>query len=364
MTNQKPRVLAAVDLLLARIKVNGKSLSMLRLQWWLVIVLTRLFGSSVQIEGGERKSLRLLPIVWRKKLYLLGSEHEALQIDYTSPYTLRVKVAPFWALSEGVAIQPGARTSRVHVVLSHLPPEKTDIILNHLATLAGNSYALILAYGGTAKNFDAISYARKIFIADNKLRGLGYRQSYFCLMDAVATYLKKEGIDPEWVFISDYDLLPLRNDYLADLIALMEKCGAGFGAKLIQDVSLSNKFFLTNAINDGIMDRMPMLNGSGKQPVSHCLGCAMLFHRDCFDAVRQMKSDFEDMYFEIALPTAAGLKGFRLLSIDKHTNAFQHVRYRPIYSYADVLHLARDGAAFIHPIKDIAEFIAAVRASA
>ena len=137
MPTQKPRILSVVDLLLARIKINGKALSLPRLQWWLVIVLTRLFGSSVQIEGGERKSLRLLPIVWRKKLYLLGSEHEALQIDYTSPYTLRVKVAPFWTLSEGVAIRPGARTSRVHVVLSHLPPEKTDIILNHLATLAG-----------------------------------------------------------------------------------------------------------------------------------------------------------------------------------------------------------------------------------
>jgi len=364
MPNQKPRILSVVDLLLARIKINGKALSLPRLQWWLVIVLTRLFGSSVQIEGGESKSLRLLPIIWRKKLYLLGSEHETLQIDYTSPYTLRVKVAPIWALSAGAAIRPGARTSRVHVVLSHLPPEKTDIILNHLATLAGNSYELILAYGGTAKNFDAIRYARKIFIADNKLRGVGYQQSYFRLMDAVAAYLIKEGVDPEWVFISDYDLLPLRNDYLADLITVMEKYGAGFGAKLIQDVSLSNKFFLTNAINDGTIDRMPMLNGSGKQPVSHCLGCAMLFHRDCFDAVRQMESVLEDIYFEIALPTAAGLKGFRLLSIDKHTNAFQHVRYRPIYSYADALHLTREGAAFIHPIKDIAEFIVAARASA
>ena len=50
----------------------------------------------------------------------------------------------------------------MHVVHSHLPPEKTDIILNHLATLAGNSYEPILAYGGTAKNFDATRYARKI----------------------------------------------------------------------------------------------------------------------------------------------------------------------------------------------------------
>jgi hypothetical protein len=99
MTNQKPRILSVVDLLLARIKINGKAPPMPRLQWLLVIVLTRLFGSSVQIEGGENKSLRLLPIIWRKKLYLLGSEHETLQIDYTSSYTLRVKGAPIWALS-------------------------------------------------------------------------------------------------------------------------------------------------------------------------------------------------------------------------------------------------------------------------
>jgi hypothetical protein len=40
-------------------------------------------------------------------------------------------------------------------------------------------------------------------------------------MDAVAACLIKEGVDPEWVFISDYDLLPLRNDYLTDLITVM-----------------------------------------------------------------------------------------------------------------------------------------------
>jgi hypothetical protein len=128
-------MLLALDLFLARIKVHGKGLSMLRLQWWLVIALTRLFGSSVQIEGGERKSLRLLPIVWRKKLYLLGGEHETLQIDYTSPYTLRVQVAPFWASGEAVAIQLGASLSRLRVVLSNLRPDKTVFIFHHLAML-------------------------------------------------------------------------------------------------------------------------------------------------------------------------------------------------------------------------------------
>jgi len=351
-----------IELFLAHIKINGKSLSLERLQWWFVIVITKLFGSLVEIEGGATKHLRLLPIVWQKKLYLLGSQHDALQIDYTSQYTLRVKAAPIIALTEGRAIHPITPRDRctvVHVVLVHLPPKKTDLILNYITSLKGKNYEVILAYGGSERDFADIHFPMKVFVADDKLRGVAYRQSYFSLMDAVAARLVEKAIDPDWVFISDYDLLPLRRDYLVRPLALMEKCGAGFAAKLIQDVSLSNKFFLTNAINDGIMDRLPSLNGSGRHPVYHCLGAALLFHRDCFNSVRQMKSALNDIYFELALPTAAGLKGFRLLSIDMHSDDFRHVRYRPIYSCSDALRLAQEGASFIHPIKEIAEFIKA-----
>ena len=350
---------AKLDALLGYIQVNRKPMSVSRLQWWFVIILTRLFGQKVHIEGEEGQSLRLFPVIWRQKLYLLGSEHEFLQIDYTSQYTLRLTKAPVIAVGSGESVRqketPGG-VSSVHIVLSHLPSQKTDPILNYLKQL-GSAGEIVLAYGGTAKNFEGILYPKKVFISDDKLRGAGYRQSYFGLMKSGRDYLKKEAIDAEWIFISDYDLVPLEKNYLDGLISIMKQHGAGFGGKLIRDVSLSNSFFLTNAIQDGILQRTPGLHGLERKPIYHCLGACLLFHRNCFDAILELADDLSDMYFELAIPTAANLKGFRVVSFDKHSDVLRHVRYRPVYSCSEAVQLAENGASFIHPIKEISEFI-------
>ena len=265
-----------------------------------------------------------------------------------------------------VAVGPGApvrerassKTSPVHVVLSHLPSQKTDPILNYLQQLEDDC-ELILAHGGTRENFENICFPKKIFVSDPKLRGLGYYQSYFGIMTDVRNYLKNAAIDPEWIFISDYDLLPLKKNYLQGLISIMKKHEAGFGGKFIRDVSLSNSFFLTNAIRDGIMERTTAFDRPERKPVYHCLGAFLIFHRTCFDAILELEDNLRDMYFELAIPTAANLKGFRVISFDEHSPCLQHVRYRPVYSHVEALQLAADGADFIHPIKEISEFLAA-----
>jgi len=360
MNTPKPTKRSSLDGLLGRIKVNRKAMSVERLQWWFVIILTKLFGRKVHIEGGEGLSLRLFPVIWRKKLYLLGSEHEYLQIDYTSPYTLRVTKAPVVSVGAGEPIhqkQAPAKSSSVHVVLSHLPSQGTDPILGYLQQLGGAD-EIVLAYGGTAKNFESILFPRKVFISDDKLRGIGYRQSYFGLMRDVRDYLNAAAIDAEWIFISDYDLLPLKGGYLDGLISIMKQHGAGFGGKLIRDVSSSNSFFLTNAIRDGVLERMPALNGPERKPIYHCLGACLLFHRSCFDAVLELADDLDEMFFEVAIPTAANLKGFRVISFDKHCDSLQHVRFRPVYTCSDAVQLAANGVDFVHPIKEIPEFLA------
>jgi len=233
MNLPKQKLRPALDALLGWIEVNRKPMSVERLQWWFVIILTKLFGRKVNIEGSEGLSLRLFPVVWRQKLYLLGSEHEFLQIDYTSPYTLRLTKAPVVSVGAGEPVRQEKAPSSilsVHVVLSHLPPQKTDPILNYLQQL-GSACEMVLAYGGTIKNFEGILFPRKVFISNEKLRGVGYRQSYFGLMNNVHVYLKDAAIDVEWIFISDYDLIPLKKDYLNRLISIMKQHGAGFWGK-------------------------------------------------------------------------------------------------------------------------------------
>jgi len=347
-----------VDPFLCKIKINRKPLSLHRLQWWLVIVITRLFGRKVQIEGTEGKSLRVFPIVWGKKLHLLGSERDFLQIDYSTRYTLRIKTAPSVVVTDGepIHLEPSRRDLTVHVVLCHLTPQKTELILRHLHEV-GKGYEIVLAYGGTAENFSKINHSNKVFIPDPSVRGRSNRISYYDLIARVRDFLEAANIDPEWIFISDFDLLPLKEAYLEGLISLMKSQGVGFGGKLIRDVSLSNNGFLVDAAMEGILEKMPLINRVGRKPVYHCLGSGIFFHRTCFDAASAFRNELAPMNFELTVPTVAALKGFRLLSFDKHSDVFQQVRYRPVFSCAEAIKIADAGYAFIHPVKEIEEFL-------
>jgi hypothetical protein len=64
------------------------------------------------------------------------------------------------------------------------------------------------------------------------------------------------------------------------------------------------------------------------------------------------------MYLELAIPTAANLKGFRVISFDEHCDSLRHVRFRPLYTCSETIQLATEGADFVHPAKEIAEFLA------
>ena len=103
------------DDLLGKIKVNRKPMSLHRLTWWIVIILARLFGRKVHVEGG--KSLRIFPIVWKGKIHLCGVEHQIVVPDFVSPYTLRLKRVPHPAVTEGrpANIVPSENNSIAHV---------------------------------------------------------------------------------------------------------------------------------------------------------------------------------------------------------------------------------------------------------
>jgi hypothetical protein len=344
------------DALLGRIKVNRKPLSRERLTWWLVIILTRLFGRQVEIRHGtEFKTLRIFPIVWRGRLRLLGSEHEYLQLDYTSPYTARLTRAPDVTVSDGPPVEAGATGSVIHIVVCHLPPLETGRILEYIQSQG--DYTVVLAYGGPRENFASISWEHKVFIDDPMMRGLSYLYSYARLIPETRAYLQQQGLAADWIFISDYDLLPLKRNYLEQSVSVMSKHQAGFGAKLIRDLSQSNSFFLANALEEGRVDES--LNGPGRSPIYHCLGAVLFFHRDCFAAIFREDRPFDAANLELAVPTAARQCGFRLLSFDKFGDDFKNVRYRPVYSAAEARSLQQEGAAFVHPLKDLETFLEA-----
>src|SRR5580658_11023870 len=107
-------------------------MSTIRLQWWLVIGLTKLFGRKVEVENSNGRKIRVFPIVWGQKIHLLGIEKERVIIDFVSEYTLRVKRMPDLSLTRGTPI-PSLQErpfSVVHAMLSHVVPRQTDQIID------------------------------------------------------------------------------------------------------------------------------------------------------------------------------------------------------------------------------------------
>jgi hypothetical protein len=351
-----------LDTLLGFIKVNGRPMSLHRLTWWTVIILTRLFGRQVEVEGNGGKTMKLLPIAWNGKVHLLGAEHDYLQLDFTSQYTVRVRRSPDYAVTSGHRLPPekveGGRI--IHVILSHKPARETENLLRHAQELEPK-YIVMLAYGGTRGHFDDIVWPHKIFLDDPSLHGPIYLMSYRVLSVQFRQYVRQAGIKPEWVFIGDYDAIPLKPDYLREPIALMVKHGASLGGKQARAITQSNQLFLTQyQHNAGITDA---LNDDKWQPFYHSLGCVLVFSGECLENLYLGKDEILGLAnYELGAMTSAKNQGFRLLGFDLLCEHFKHVRYRPVYSLEEALQVAAEGAAFVHPVKETDQFLAAFKA--
>ena len=351
--------MATVDSLLKRIKYNGRPLSLSRLTWWLVIVLTKLFGREVELENSGGRKLRILPVIWNKKVHLLGAQYDFIQADFTSHYTLRLHSAPDITVSSGNASMVLRETGQgkvVHIVLCHLPPDQTLKLLKHAQQLAPG-YVVMLAYGGPRENFSQVEWPHKIFLDDPTLRGTSSRISYLQLSTLFRDYFKKNGILADWVFVADFDLIPLKQNYLDGSIQLMVKHRAGLGGRQFRDVSLSNNPFVVDCSENGFIDET--FNAAGRYPLYHCLGCALLFRGDFFNSLYDGEERLGLAYYELAAPSVANKKGYRVLSFQKCGDEFTSVRFRPVYSVAEALEAASAGASFIHPVKEVDSFFAA-----
>jgi hypothetical protein len=315
----------------------------------------KLIPFTVDLEDAEKGKLRFFPLILRNKIHLFGAEHTHwIRIDFSSPKTLRFASVPSVKLTEGrPTVPPPENPAVVHIILCHLPPRDTERILRHAHEL-GNGYTILLAYGGPKELFASIDWPHKVFLNDPSYRGPLRTMSYYELISSTRDYIETNGLAADWIFTSDYDLLPTQPLYLDPIFQLMAENRAGMASKAFFDVSLSNCPYLLRHLQDGRIG--PEFNGPGKLSVYQCLGCGLAYHRECFDQVFRKPGGLSGAFFEVALPTEASALGFRLLSLDAFGSSFKHVRFRPVYAVEDAIQAA-DESRMIHPIKKIDAFL-------
>ena len=77
----------------------------------------------------------------------------------------------------------------------------------------------------------------------------------------------------------------------------------------------------------------------------------MCFSAGGFHEIRRLREDFQDIFFEVSLPTSARLQGLRLLSLDSIGELTKGVRFRPVYSAEEIASEILSGKLIVHPVK-------------
>src|SRR5437667_9670732 len=98
----------------------------------------------------------------------------------------------------------------LNLILSHQPVVAVSRMVTHWNRCVPNE-SILIAYGGTKSEFDAIQHQQKFFIDDPRLRTRDHQrefQSYTRLFQAAAEFLERQGNQFRFVQFAEYDHSP------------------------------------------------------------------------------------------------------------------------------------------------------------
>ncbi len=241
-------------------------------------------------------------------------------------------------------------TSILNLILSHQPAAAVSNMLTHWNQCVSKDSVLI-AYGGTKREFDAIQHKQKFFVDDPQLRTRDHQrefQSYTGLFRDTAEFLRTHDENFSFVHFAEYDHIPL----VADLNdRQIKRAKAESGDVLAYHVhrvdGTSNPHFLYHAANPAFVSHWSRITvRSDPRVVLSMFGSGSFWTTEAFRAVAAMEEPFP-MYMEIYLPTLAHHLGFRVRDL-REQNRF----VRALASEIDPIDEARkQGAWTLHPVK-------------
>lgn len=239
------------------------------------------------------------------------------------------------------------------VLLSHqsaLEVERT--IATWQPVLATGS--LLLAYGGQDEVFDKIKYEPKVFIDDPRLRLPDQQrgqQSWAGVLQAVAAFLSRSPIY-EFVYLVEYDQVPLVSDLLSRMIARLETEGADMLAHHLHRIDgTSSAHYLYHARESRFHEHFASASKRPeKKVILSMLGTGSFWRREAFMAVASQEEPFP-IYVELFLPTMTHHLGFRVRDLAEQNPFAMHLGNR-----GEEIDEARSrGAWTLHPVKTLPE---------
>lgn len=211
-------------------------------------------------------------------------------------------------------------------------------------------HPVIVAYGGSSENFDALEAGSAVFVEDPWLRTRDHpreRQSYLGVFRAALPRIVELGATH--VHLAEFDEIPLVAGMNGNLLALLDSENADvIGHRLERVDNSSHPHYTFHRGSPGFEDYWRSITRrENPSVVLSMLGCGSFWRREAFEAVARLESA-PRIYLEIMLPTAAHHLGFRVRPIGEQD---RFVAPEIPKSREDFDAFRRKGAWRIHPVK-------------
>jgi hypothetical protein len=251
---------------------------------------------------------------------------------------------------EGVSTPPVPSSPRVlNVVLTHLDGERLVRTKERWRNVCKEE-DLWIAFGGKRRNYDRIGMERSVFIGDASLRredNQREKQSYTGIFQAMAPVIQRER--PDYVYLCEYDHVPLRSDLNALQVAEMKSEGADVMGHWLYRVDGTSHYHMLYHQSDPDFLRFweSVSRRQEKGVILSMFGSGSFWRREAFLRVAEEEEKIP-CYLELYLPTLAHHLGFRVRCWDETRHMISNLP-NPGWTIGEAL---RRGAWTIHPVKD------------
>ncbi len=239
--------------------------------------------------------------------------------------------------------------SVLNILLSHQPPQDLARTLQSWKDVCAPE-DLLVAYGGTERNFSAIAHQQKVFIADGRLRTRDHqreRQSYTAVLKQARPVLARRG-DVAFVNFMEFDQVPLVRDLNHRQVALLVAERADLLGHHVHRIDgTSHPHFLFHSADAEFAEWKRSISvRADPTVVLSMLATGSFWTRECFDTVTAVDEPIQ-MYVELFLPTVAHHLGFRVRSYGEQDRFVSHAGER----WRDFVAARAEGAWTLHPVK-------------
>ena len=317
----------------------------------------------LDVKTGESLGRGLI-LGWRGHPWVIGHPGLPPLIPLFPPQ----KRLTYWKQSIGFTTHAKPDYSRIEGATSPLNQVADSMVMNIILTHRGGdglrsllrSWSpvcevenLWIAFGGNHKEFDALDYPRKVFIADQDLRKVDNqrgKQSYDGIFRSFSSVVEREN--PDYVYLCEYDQIPLIDDLNKRQIeALLHENADVMGHWLYRIDGTSHHHMLYHQSDPEFHPFWKSVSRREDPGVIFSMfGSGSFWTRAAFLAVAAQSQDI-DCYLELYMPTLAHHLGYRVRPWNEHNHLISNLPSPDI-----TLKKARQLACWtVHPVKESIE---------